>query len=351
MKSSIVSLTGLLMLAGVWPALAAPLEGIGFSHHDWEIACDNTRTCRAAGYQDDSGEGQPVSVLLTRKAGPGEPVLAQLRIGDLDGEDSVVDAVLAMRVNGKPLGQVELEGADGIARLAPAQTQALLAALTRTSKIEWSSGKRRWRLSDKGSAAVLLKMDEFQGRLGTPGALVKKGGKDERSVLPAVPAPVIDAAAVPANDRVALSSTSPKGLQAALHAVIDQDCADTLAPTRPKEELAVVRLSNTKLLASTTCWTAAYNQGIAYWLVNASAPYRPELVTGDGSDYDKGTITAAQKGRGIGDCWSFDEWTWDGRGFVHSSEGTTGMCKQIAGGGAWSLPVLVTTVRPARSSP
>ena len=44
-----------------------------FTHHDWEFVCDNTRTCRAAGYQSDNGQ-RPVSVLLTRKGGPGQAV-------------------------------------------------------------------------------------------------------------------------------------------------------------------------------------------------------------------------------------------------------------------------------------
>ena len=37
---------------------------VAFSHGDWELVCDNTGTCRAAGYQQD-GESLPVSVLLT----------------------------------------------------------------------------------------------------------------------------------------------------------------------------------------------------------------------------------------------------------------------------------------------
>jgi hypothetical protein len=95
------------------------------------------------------------------------------------------------------------------------------------------------------------------------------------------------------------------------------------------------------------CWRAAYNEGAAYWVVNATPPYRPTFVTANATDYAEGKLQASQKGRGIGDCWSFEEWTWDGKAFVHTAEGTTGECKAIAPGGAWSLPLLVTTVRPA----
>ena len=29
------------------------LQGLYFQHQDWELACDNTGICRAAGYQTD----------------------------------------------------------------------------------------------------------------------------------------------------------------------------------------------------------------------------------------------------------------------------------------------------------
>jgi hypothetical protein len=45
---------------------------LGFFHKDWEIAFDNTLTCRAAGYQDDEAEAG-ISVLRTRLAGPTQP--------------------------------------------------------------------------------------------------------------------------------------------------------------------------------------------------------------------------------------------------------------------------------------
>jgi hypothetical protein len=35
-------------------------EGLYFSHKDWELVCDNTRTCRALAYQagEDEGPGE-----------------------------------------------------------------------------------------------------------------------------------------------------------------------------------------------------------------------------------------------------------------------------------------------------
>lgn len=65
-----------ILLAVAGTTHAAPIKGLRFDHHDWMLACDNTRTCRAAGYQDDVGGNLPVSVLLTRKGGPRQPVSA-----------------------------------------------------------------------------------------------------------------------------------------------------------------------------------------------------------------------------------------------------------------------------------
>ena len=45
---------------------AAPVD---FTYQDWQVVCDNTRTCRLAGYQAEDSSDFPVSVLLVRHAG------------------------------------------------------------------------------------------------------------------------------------------------------------------------------------------------------------------------------------------------------------------------------------------
>ena len=99
------------------PALhAADLPGTRFFHGDWELACDNTRTCRAAGYSVDGAE-LGIAVLLTRPAGPGQPVTAQVRVGRYD-DNPVVDKLprnfqLTLRINGTPHGAVAFDSASG----------------------------------------------------------------------------------------------------------------------------------------------------------------------------------------------------------------------------------------------
>lgn len=253
---------------------------------------------------------------------------------------------VSMFVNGRGLGQLTVRQDSLVAALSPTQVSALLRALLHKSNIEWHAGKNRWRLSDKGAAAVLLKMDEFQGRLGTKGALARKGSMDEGRVLPAVPAPVVVAAPLskPKASDAELIKRHSAALRKELYASVKGEDACSLF-AESEGQINVSRLTENRLLVSMECWRAAYNSGSVYWVISDKPPFKPVVVTTSGTEDSGGTIRASHKGRGIGDCWSSDEWTWDGRRFVPTESSTTGMCKLVAAGGAWSLPTLVTNVR------
>jgi len=49
--------------------------------------------------------------------------------------------------------------------------------------------------------------------------------------------------------------------------------------------------------------------------------------------------------RGIGDCWTHEEYVWTGKKLEKSSVGSTGLCRNIAAGGAWRLPTFVSKVK------
>lgn len=343
------TITTLVLMLPLAVFAADDTSGFYFQHQDWEIACDNTGTCRAAGYQKEEGEevAAPMSVLLTRKAGPSEPVVAELQLGTAD-DDAFAKVPqplrLTLRVNGKVIGQVAFRKNEAQAVLPRDQVAALLAALPRSSTIEWRAGAHAWRLSDKGAAAVLLKMDEAQGRLGTPGALVRKGTGDEAAVPPAVPMPVVQVRKPQGKEP---RPGVPAALYAALRATIadGDDCPDLKEGDTKADNVSLLRLNDTQQLASAQCWLAAYNMGFAFWVVQDKPPYHPQLVTTNGSDHAEGRIYSSQKGRGLGDCWSSEAWVWDGRRFVHTSSLTTGLCRMVAAGGAWQLPTLVTEVK------
>ncbi|MFK3739308.1 DUF1176 domain-containing protein [Massilia sp. TN1-12] len=319
------------------------LPSLNFQHKDWELVCDNTRTCRAAGYHPETVPLR-ASILLTRRAGPNQPVAVQIQLADDDRHPS--PSTLQMAIDGRPLGAVRIDPDDNTGTLSDAQVKALLPALLKDAKLGWTGNGTTWTISTAGATAVLLKMDDFQGRIDTSGALARKGSKPESSVLPALPTPVVRAAPVPSEGKpVTFTARQERELLPALRKTVHDDSCPSLSQP---QRLGVHRLSNDKLLVSHPCWLAAYNTGDGYWVIDARPPYSPVLVTTSGTDYDKGVIGSVQRGRGIGDCMGWWTWTWDGRTFSQTSQRTGGMCRDIAIGGAWELPTIVTDVREAK---
>lgn len=337
-------------------ACAQAAHGVAFQHQDWELACDNTRTCRAAGYQSDE-DTHPVTVLLTRQAGPAQHVTAEVKLGRMTDAPEVTALPekfqLALQIDAQSLGDVSFgEQAALMAMLEPTQTHALLAALRRDSQIVLRRNGAEWRLSSHGAAAVLLKMDEFQGRIGTVGALVRQGQRDEKLVKQPLPVPVIHSvpfAKAQASDAGFATRHAAALYQAVRSTPLGDNCPILADSQATPDQLEVQRLSAAKLLLSTPCWSGAYNFGSGYWVINATPPFRPQLVTtdGNGTSSGDGSIYSNSKGRGIGDCWSYAEWHWTGQRFVPTSRGTNGMCKLIEPGGAWEMPTLTTKQPPA----
>lgn len=326
------------------------LHAMTFSHHDWEVTCDNTNTCRIAGYSTYYSS-LPVSVLLTSKANLQEPIKAEIQIGNFSEElEGILKKLsspfkLELVINNKPHGHVTMNKKELTSLLSKQQTDALVHSLKGNSTIVLKSGKHLWKLSDKGSTAVLLKVDEFQKRLDTPSALLRKGNNSIKNLSSSKPVPLIQAEKVESDKEVILS----KQEMTALHKVLKSDQKWCFEEHLYDQKIRLYPLNSDKLLASKLCWTAAYNMGTAYWVINKQAPYNPKLITTEATDYfvDKNkvaTIHAAHKGRGIGDCWSFESHIWNGETFVLSSDGHTGACRAITAGGAWEFPNFVSKV-------
>ena len=338
----------LFVLAMLSLSAQAVQSGKTLEHKDWEVVCDNTRTCRIAGYakeEDPSG-----SILLTRAAGPGTETVGEVTLGDTE-DDSEPAEKLTLWINGKSAG--DLVAADDNWRMSASQTSAVISAVKGSGKVEFKGGTKPFQLSGEGAYAVLLKADDVQGRIGTPGALTKKGNKPESSVVKAVPAPVIQAAKTLGGEPRLLTAAESDALKTRLLATVnhnDDDTCDSLySPAENSDPetdgLTLTPLDDTHALLSALCWRAAYNEGYGYWVIDNQLKGKPELVTISGSDYDKGEITSVQKGRGIGDCMSQESWVWDGKAFRKSYDGGTGMCRYIHAGGTWDLPTLVTDVK------
>ncbi|MFG6085981.1 DUF1176 domain-containing protein [Stenotrophomonas indicatrix] len=341
------------LLALCWPLAASAVDapaGLYFQHHDWVVACDNTRTCRAAGYA--SGDDSTLSVLLTRAGGPNQAISGRMSLQPIDDQPQPKGA-LHLRIQQRDLGVLAPATEPGIHVLSAAQTSAVLSALVRDGGIAVVDGAgRAWPLSDKGAAAVLLKTDEFQGRVGTPGAVMRKGAAAESSVPAAVAKPVVRKAptlSTPSDDPTFSKLAASPALRAALRATLVEPSCEGLLDTDPdlpisNSPLQIQRLDTKHLLVNVPCWRAAYNTGDGYWVIGEKAPYQPQWVTSDAIDYGDGQIVASHKGRGLADCVSDETWTWDGTRFVATSAISGGLCRGVPGG-TWELPTRVTDVR------
>ncbi|QJT78986.1 DUF1176 domain-containing protein [Kosakonia sp. MUSA4] len=332
------------------PALAEQ-SGISFDHKDWEVVCDNTLTCRAAGYSAE--EEASGSVLITRKAGPDMPITVDVVLAEMDADETAPQAALSLWIDGKSQGEIATEDNDTW-RLSDAQAHSLIDAVKGSAKVEFKGAAKPFVLSGDGAYAVLLKFDDVQGRVGTPGALSKKGDKAENTVTPAVAAPVIQAAKVESGEDRALTAAEVNVLKPRLLAALpdNNECEGLASPQEPvidgDNDITLTPLDRKHVLISALCWRGAYNEGYGYWVLDKALKGNPQFITNSASDYADGIISLGQRGRGIGDCWASAEWVWDGETFRKSSESTTGMCRYIRAGGTWDLPEFVTEVKEAQ---
>jgi len=327
--------------------------GLRFTHHYWELACDNTGSCRAAGYEDDDRDEdgnvkRAISVILTRKAGPGQPVSAKVRIGDYGNQPEKAKLqqtlTLAMKINDKNVGSVEVGGPSLLGDLSELQTAALVSALARRADIRLSLAGANWRLSDKGAAAVLLKMDEYQGRLGTVGALLKKGARPESSVPPAAAAPVFPAvpAAKPQPGDEHFTHTHSAALLSALRETVNEnECQNLHSSPAYDPRLTAWRLSDSKMLVSASCILLGDGRQ-GYWVINDKPPFAPLLVAKYVHHADASAVYEIDNSGTSIDCSYSKTWRWDGTQFKLAEYSTTGMCKAQSLGTGWHMPLIVS---------
>ena len=316
----------------------AQYQGIYFEYKDWEMACDNTGTCRAAGYQ--SNGNKPVSLLLERAAGVNAVVRGKINI-----EPEITWPItVALFVGQQNLGSFKLS--DQGAVLNQSQVATVLAALKTDRSIVLKKGQQSWQLSSAGSNAVLLKMDEFQKRVGTQSALIKKGQLPNTQIRQANALPKIKIPKIENSKEkiIALDSAQGQQLVKRLRTVSSaEQCEFLYQPNDFAEQMTLYELSSDSTLVEFPCWTAAYNSGIGFWLMDHALKRVKQLVSTSANEFRGGLISEGHKGRGVADCSSSEEWAWNGQRFVQSYAARSNQCKGFLGG-AWTLPTYVSEV-------
>ena len=337
-------------------------EGEDFVKVDWQLVCDNTLTCRAAGYMDESMWDTPASILLTaipKKS----PTAYMIFLSEAPLSSNVS---IEIWLNGKSFGELLLDADSGTYILNTKQTQQLIRHAQMNTKIELRADNDSWIISDKGMSAVLLKLDEVQGRVGTPLALVSKNNPNRQTPKALKPIPIINKAfAYSEKDNKQLSTARLEYFQKNINQWINIDSEQLFGSG---EELSDCKLVNPNTeefkqmhgsgmlgwqfmpvdenytLANHICRTSGFNAVGGYWLIDNGRPHSPKLITTAGTEYYEGEISAIDKYRyNGGDCWDSKTWTWDGKTFALSEDSSSGMCRGFAGG-AWNLPTYVSEV-------
>lgn len=317
-----------ILLAGFIsaPLYANPLNGFSFAHKDWEVACDNTGTCRAAGYSDHA-----VSVLLTRAAGPDTSVYVEVAFAQRTAsQPSVKDATLF--IDGQKQGALTFS-AEGYFKLNYQQRKVFLDALRQDNTIEFAANSERLPLSNAGSSAVLLKMDEFQKRINTQNAVLHPGDKNSNDVLNAEPAPlIITHPVIRTPDVEPLTTAQRQKIEPKIRVTPEMNCREL----EEGQERIYYRIPVDKqhVLIQTECFDSSRT---ILWLTNTELTASPKLITSDASEYENGEIARFSA--------PIQLWVWEGNNFTLRDEYRSGGQGNLSVGGVWTLPTFVSIVR------
>ena len=324
--------------------MATPIQGFFKNYQDWDLICDNLGTCRMAGYQEEGDD--PVSILFTRAAGENAAVEGKLTIspfGEAD-RDVQVGQDIEIWLNGKSLGTVKHISDENPDKLTEAQTKALLSGLKKESEIRLTYGKTTLKVSDKGAAAAMLKMDEFQQRLNTPSALIRQG-QEKHAVLAPKVEPKIDAVSVKNRKTIELKLGEKQydNVLALLRKANSCDDEDITS-----QDITLYPLTQNKVLAEALCVRGAY-QSTNYYAVLDDKLSKVEQVLEDQYNfayYDEKLnaliVEGSYKSSGLAESWYGYEAAWNGKTFITTAEHTSGSSKGFIGGAWGGLPTFVS---------
>ena len=303
-----------------------PPATLSFFKDDWEMDCDNTLTCRAAGYQNSESD-KPVSILITREPGLASSRKVEIKLAS-DGSPEMNDVfkkamTVSILINHQDKGSIALK--EGHADLSEVQGNQIMQGILNGKPIDFAFRSHTWELSTLGAKETLSEMDKFQK------------GKNPLAVAEIKIAPLASAQ----KDDDQLLTKYAKKFDHILKAT--DDCSNP--DEEKKANFALHRLTPSRFLLEAACWQAAYNSGSAFWIIDdlASDKMKAKLVTSEATDFEASTIKSTNLGRGLGDCWFTKEWVWNGSDFVLSHKARSGMCRLFEGG-AWNIPLFVAKI-------
>jgi hypothetical protein len=323
----------------VAPVLQARSETRRFK--DWSVTCGNDGTCWAFGFAPEFAAGW-VRIVLK----PGPDARPQIDFGAWPDEDARPSGPIGLMIDGRTFAASLSDASQDEAPIGviTADTGAVIDAIAKGRSIV-IRGFSNQVLSPSGAAAALLWIDEKQGRLETPTALIRRGDRPA-SAVPVAPAlPVVTAA--PAVDQTGFG-TEGSAIPAALRARSEvRAClADSSTPAVSNMVMSARLDARTELWA-VPCGSGAYNVSHNWYLTGPGGrdprpaalvgtggpgadPVRADNITVNG-EYDprSRTLSAFAKARGIGDCGTHQTWAWTGDRFALTEESSMGDCAGV----------------------
>ena len=310
---------------------------------DWVGGCDNTRHCTAIGMAAENADSYAL-LHFERGPAPGDEVTRiRLRVDHEISRENfwILQADDAELLQFNDMHLVDAQSGPGIDIVieATGELEAMLGAMRSADSLTVvGDGGPVGRISLAGASAIMLWIDEQQGRLGSTTALVRRGEKSPQSVPAATPLPQLRG--VPAEP---LGSEDAAALGARVRAGLP---ADTCEPLDPESDMRDEAWSvNDRALVQLLCYRGAYNFGSSWFLVDGDAitplafPIPAESggaamdtttdLVNAGLAAGTGQLSSFNKGRGIGDCGSNGQWRWDGRRFQLESYSLMGDCRGV----------------------
>jgi hypothetical protein len=338
-RSAIAGIVRLLLLL---PACAAAFAGASAAEFkdfkDWYVGCDNLRNCSAYGFQAD--DPSSAYMVVDRPGAPADAVRITIA-ADVSEKAKVVLAFDDASLPGLPAGPVAFENGGDLVfgRVViddPAAVETLVASMRKAQALVVrridppgeKSDPETSRISLSGAVAALLWIDEQQQRLGTVTALIRRGDKPAAAIPPQPRTPAVHAAKPPpaGAEQKPLPPAEVRSLTAKAKALCGGGERTALGDAS--------RLARDAALYGFSCPDAsgAYNFASVYLVVPDGKPqaaravkfvypagmaarFDEAMAINAGFDTETMTLSTFNKGRGIGDCGTAEDWVWDGQSF------------------------------------
>ncbi|AOO83568.1 DUF1176 domain-containing protein [Bosea vaviloviae] len=336
---------GFALLCGLLALPAGAAEPTSGAFREWLAGCDNLGRCTALSLPVD-GASFPAMLMLQREARPAAPPVLTLTLK----ADTLPELPLVanLAVDGAPFpspgAKLTVERADletGRVRFTPEQIEALVAAMRKATAMTATMARDSYEIPLAGAVAAMLWLDERQGRLSTPTALIRKGDTSPTRIPQPAPLPIVTP--VPTKTLRGPTKAQAKALAAAMREQLQRTDPDACEDNEPARGMdSAVQIDRRSRLVMLSCLGGAYNYTTSYWIVPGSdvakarklAFQQPGKPTGNrliNAEYDPATgqIAFLEKGRGPGDCGRLGGYAWTGKNFVLTTYAEMPRCQGL----------------------